>query len=209
MKILLINPPLTVESVYGKYSDLASFQPPIGLCSLAAYLRANSYKDVRILDASVLLMSIEKVVNEVLAESPDMVGIYTNTVNFYKVVALVEAIKGSNLKARIVLGGPHPSCLPKSTLENSKADYCVAGEGEKTLLELLQFLERGEGEPDFIDGLVYRNSSQEIIENKPRERIQDLDSLPFPAIDLLPSVHRYKLYLSSSAASSRFYPGNE
>ena len=38
MKITLINPPITVEEIYGKYSDLASFQPPIGLCALAAYL---------------------------------------------------------------------------------------------------------------------------------------------------------------------------
>ena len=87
MKITLINPPISVEEIYGKYSGLASFQPPIGLCSLASYLIKYGYK-VKIIDANVLNFSITDIIKTITDEPSNLIGIYTNTSNYYVVSKL-------------------------------------------------------------------------------------------------------------------------
>lgn len=194
MKILLINPPISVEDVYGKYSNLASFQPPIGLCALAGYLLYYRY-DVKIIDASVSGMSILDVVKDVKKFNPQLIGIYTNTSNYYVVTRLTDAIKEAHPSGRIVLGGPHPTFLPKDSLQQTRADYVVMGEGEETLLELVRFIEHAYANLSGVKGLAFKDRDNNIVINAPRERIQDLDRLPFPAVHLLPPLKNYKLYL--------------
>ncbi len=195
MKIVLINPSLTLEEIYGKFSDLASFQPPIGLCSLAAYLIKYGYDNVRILDANILKLSIKQVVQTLGDDSPDAVGIYCNTAGYYAVQSLSEAIKKTFPELKIILGGPHPSAMPEETLKEIPADYCIMGEGEETLLDLVQHLDDHSMDMSDIDGLARKSEDHEIIVNRPRKRIEDLDALPFPAVHLLPPLSLYKLYL--------------
>lgn len=194
MKIILINPPLTVEEVYGKYSALASFQPPVGLCALAAYLIKHGYS-VSILDANILNISVNDIAAGIIKEMPNLVGIYTNTTNYYAVSKLVFAIKQENPSLKIVLGGPHPTFLPEVTLQEIPADYCVIGEGEETLLELVRYLENNSSGISKIDGLAFKEGDEKVTINKPRNRIKELDNLPFPAVHLLPPLSKYKLYL--------------
>ena len=49
MRIILINPPISLDDVYGRFKKLASFQPPVGLASLAGYLLKYKH-DVSIVD---------------------------------------------------------------------------------------------------------------------------------------------------------------
>lgn len=193
--ITLINPPVNIYDVYGKYSNLAAFQPPIGLCSLAAHLIKGKFSEVKIIDACVLLMSIPDVVNEIVSNSPNLVGIYCNTSSYHVVQELVKGIKSVSPLLKIVLGGPHPSVLSEETLEGIDADFAVIGEGEETLLELVKYLNDGAKDFSRIKGLVYRTEGDVILTNEPRPRIEDLDSLAFPAISLLPDIKKYKLYM--------------
>ena len=62
-------------------------------------------------------------------------------------------------------------------------DIAVKGEGEATLLEILNFL-KGEKDISRVDGIVTRKDGT-IIENPPRPFIRDLGSIPFPARDLV------------------------
>lgn len=194
MKITLINPPIAIQDVYGKYSDLASFQPPIGLCALAGFLIKYKY-EVEIIDANALNMSLSGVVKSIERKSQHLVGIYTNTSNYHIVGRLVSLIKQANASVKVVLGGPHPTFLPENTLKETVADYCVIGEGEETLLELVRAIEIGSRDLSKIHGLAFRMDDGKIVINSHRERINDLDSLPFPAVHLLPSLSKYKLYL--------------
>ena len=194
MKITLINPPITVEEIYGKYSDLASFQPPVGLCALASYLIKYGY-EVKILDANILDISIADIAKAMLDSRPHLIGIYTNTSNYYVVCKLTSVLKASNKERKIVLGGPHPTFLPEGTLTETEADCCVMGEGEETLLELVRAIESNTDDLSGISGLAFRGEDKHIIVNSPRKRIDDLDSLPFPAIHLLPELSKYKPYL--------------
>lgn len=194
MKITLINPPIGIKEIYGKYSKLASFQPPIGLCALAGYLAKYGYT-VRIIDANVLNLTISDIVKVIIDEPADLIGIYTNTSNYYIVSELTSSIKKVNRLQNIVLGGPHPSVLPEDTLKETAADYCVIGEGEETLLELARFIEDDCKDLSRIDGLAFKREGAEIIVNNLRKNIDNLDNLPFPAVHLLPPISRYRLYL--------------
>lgn len=195
MKIVLINPPLSIEEIYGKYSDLASFQQPIGLCSLASYLIKNGYKQVRIIDAPAIGLGISDIIKDIVKDKTDLVGIYSNTANYYIVSTLAFEIKKLGQSIKIVVGGPHASFLPRDILNEMQIDYCVIGEGEETLHELVRHIENNSKEFKEIDGLAYKTDGNQIVINKPRNRIEDLDSLPFPAVQLLPSLSKYKLYL--------------
>ncbi len=193
-KIVLINPPLHIEEVYGKYSDLAAFQPPIGLCYLAAYLRKFNYQ-AQIIDAPVLNLDVSATVKRLGEIVPNLVGIYSNTANFHLAKKLACQLKMQIKNIKIVVGGPHPTFMSKESIAESCFDFVVIGEGEETLLELVRSLENGATGLEFIDGLAFKDNSGIIRINKPRRLIENLDSIPFPAIDLLPDLRKYKLYL--------------
>ncbi|MBT4435771.1 radical SAM protein [bacterium] len=194
MRIILINPPISLDDVYGRFKKLASFQPPVGLASLAGYLLKYKH-DVSIVDCNAIGFSVSDTVKYVQSESPDMVVLYTLSYNYPVIEILTRAIRQSSPKIKIVAGGPHATFLPHQTLQETPIDFCVMGEGEETLLLLIQHLEDGAKEFSEIEGLAYKSLDGEIIINSERVRVKDLDEMPFPAIHLLPPLETYKLYL--------------
>lgn len=189
MKILLINPPqksMWTES----FSSVGSIHPSLGLCYIAAVLRENNI-DVEILDALVLGMTCEEVVKTVKRKSPDVVGLTAMTPTFRNAIKLAEKIKKHNKNITIVLGGIHVSILPEQTLkENPSIDIGIIGEGENTVLELINAIGQGKNLSKIM-GIIFRRKDK-LIKTKPRPLIEDLDSIPFPARDLLPPLKVYK-----------------
>ena len=194
MKITLINPPISLEDVYGRFKKLASFQPPVGLASLAGYLLEYKH-DISIIDCNALGLSVDDTVRLVKSEPPDMVGLYTLSYNYPVIEILTRAIRQSNPKIKIIAGGPHATFLPQQTLEETPIDFCVMGEGEETLLSLIQHLDDRANDFSEIEGLAYKKSDGEVVINSERVRVKDLDQMPFPAIHLLPPLTTYKPYL--------------
>jgi radical SAM superfamily enzyme YgiQ (UPF0313 family) len=92
-----------------------------------------------------------------------------------------EISKGIDKDIKIVLGGSHPTSVVEETIKCPWVDYVVFGEGEQTILELLQGKERKE-----ITGLAFKDSSGNIVINAKRALIKDLDNLPFPDVSDLP-----------------------
>ena len=194
MRIILINPPISLEDVYGRFKKLASFQPPVGLASLAGYLLQYKH-DVSIVDCNALDFSVKDTVKLIKSESPDMVGLYTLSYNYPVINILTRAIKQSSPRVKIVAGGPHATFLPEQTLKETPVDFCVLGEGEETLLSLIQHLEDGAKDFSGIEGLAHKSPEGEITINSERVRVKDLDEMPFPAVHLLPPLSTYKPYL--------------
>jgi radical SAM superfamily enzyme YgiQ (UPF0313 family) len=84
----------------------------------------------------------------------------------------------------VIAGGPDPSIVPGVYLRYG-ADYVVVGEGEHTMLELMDHLTGRTARPlQEIQGIAYLRDG-ELAFTKARDRIKDLDSLPWPARDLL------------------------
>jgi radical SAM superfamily enzyme YgiQ (UPF0313 family) len=93
--------------------------------------------------------------------------------------------KACNPNIVTIAGGGHFAHLHENYLsKNYGIDYIVFGEGEITLVKLIQSLLEGKSTEN-IQGIAYRRENK-IVRTKPRPLIDDLDSLPFPAFDSLP-----------------------
>jgi anaerobic magnesium-protoporphyrin IX monomethyl ester cyclase len=178
--MLFINPAVDQNSqpkITRKFT-YATFPTSIGF--LAAYLRAKNNDDVRILDEQIVKLSIDRLESELSKlKYPKIVGIPNLTITTNRVLKLTKEIESIDPNITVIIGGIHPTVLPKETLENSLADIVVRGEGEVTLSELYECLKNGKSYQD-VKGISYRKGS-EIIHNPDRELIGDLDELPpFP-----------------------------
>jgi len=185
-RVLLLHPPTSLEDRYGKSAGYGGhIHPPQGICHLAAMIR-DKY-DVLIIDAMATGQIASEVVDEIIAWKPDVIGVMSFTVSFEKAVEMMEGIKIQLPNCFFVLGGPHISAVPVESMKCGLVfDVGVIGEGEFTLVELLEVWELGDSF-EGINGLIFRKDGELVVNDK-RALIQDLDTLPFPAWDLLPHI---------------------
>jgi radical SAM superfamily enzyme YgiQ (UPF0313 family) len=105
----------------------------------------------------------------------------------------------------IIAGGEHITAAPEFSLRDCRAlDYAVLGEGEETLVELLNVLEHG-GDASSVAGLVCLRDS-ETIRTMPRQRVRVMDSIPWPAWDLVPIESYLSNHLSWGISEGRTMP---
>jgi radical SAM superfamily enzyme YgiQ (UPF0313 family) len=160
--------------------DPKGHDPPLGLAYLAAYVKKyGGYENIVIIDEMNPIQAIRK-------EKPDIVGMGSYTYNFNYAKKLAKDIKEA-LDIPVIIGGYHITALPQHMV-SSPFDVGVIGEGEQTLLELVQLYEkRGDFEPhdlEKIKGIVY-NANGVVKFTRPRPLIEPLDIIPFPERDLL------------------------
>ncbi len=177
MKILLIQPNYRRIYAYAKKQEITPVFPPMGLAYIAAVLKKNNVP-VEILEANAWDLTHEQISNYIKSYSPDFVGI-TSTTSLIEEAHEIAKLCEKGIK--VVIGGVHASSMAQETLEKfGRFDYLVRGEGEFAMLELVQ----GKSISKIL-GLSYRDKKK-IIHNKERKLNEDLDSLPFPARELLP-----------------------
>lgn len=157
-----------------KEQEIMKPYPALGLLYISAYLRRCGL-GVEIFDST---FQTREGLEERLAASPGVLGIYTNLMTRRSVVKIAEAAK--RLGWIVIAGGPESANYPEEYLDNG-VDVVVLGEGEHTLEELLPAIQRG-GPHSLagIAGTVYRDQDGKTVHNLPREQIADLDSLPWP-----------------------------
>jgi anaerobic magnesium-protoporphyrin IX monomethyl ester cyclase len=175
----------------------------MGLAYLAGALRAAGYVP-DIYDASVE----EEPLREVLVRGRyDLVGISSPTPLIKEAWQAAREAKAAG--AITVLGGPHLTLMPQESMERPEVDLVVRGEGEDTIVEVVQALQLDAGRmvPEAgengiaprrfghkawseIKGLSYRDGNGRIVHNVPRPLREDLDNIPFPAFDLF-KIERY------------------
>lgn len=163
------------------------FHPPLSLGYLASYaMKYGGYseKDIRIIDEN----AGARVVEQIEEFKPDVIGITSTTPVYPRTVELAKNIKKIHDDTPIFIGGPHATALPKETLNEKYFDIAVMGEGEATVLDLLKLYEKKSELPrdelSEIDGIAYVDGNS-VKMNKNREFITDLDSIPFPARNLM------------------------
>ncbi|MFQ5450324.1 MAG: B12-binding domain-containing radical SAM protein [Nitrospinaceae bacterium] len=175
--VLLINP--SYQSSYGgtKASIVNPFFPTLGLATIAAVARQRGHK-VHILDLCWRPYDFELIRSKVLQVKPDVVGISATTPLMNQLRDISVLVKDLSKNIMVVGGGPHPTALPRETLRESLLDAVCVGEADYTFAELCDNSILSE-----IPGIYYR-SGDEIINTGPRNPIENLDDLPFPAWDL-------------------------
>lgn len=178
MKVLLIQP----NSAEELNKEFLSLQFPLNLGYIAAILRQHGH-DVKMIDFNVTdKKELSKII---LRLKPEVVGLTALTSSIYNAIKIIREIKQINKETITVLGGIHASSLPIETMEeNKELDYLVFGEGELTIVELLDYLIKKKNLKE-VNGIVFRKAGK-IIKNKPRDLIGDLNNLPSPARDMIP-----------------------
>jgi anaerobic magnesium-protoporphyrin IX monomethyl ester cyclase len=195
MKVCLVNPPLVTRR--------GLYYVPLGLSYLAAVLREHGY-DVCILDSQ--LQKREDILKS--AGRADVVGITSMACNFPGAVALARDIRKISPSAKIVMGGNFTTFTDVETLqENPCIDFVVRHEGEATFLEVLNALSKKGGFENLspVRGITYREGDT-IKRNPEKAFIDNLDSIPFPARDLLDAQRYYNEGGMPQIISSRGCP---
>jgi radical SAM superfamily enzyme YgiQ (UPF0313 family) len=208
MRVVLISAPYF--DVYGALNVGRNHTLSLGLGYIAAVLRKEGNHEVYWYDPEPLRATEDDIREYLKEKSPDLVGISSATPNFKGAVQMAKIAKEVT-SAKVVIGGVHASALPELTLkENPQFDIVVIGEGELTMLELCEALEKG-GKLEDVAGLLFRKNGQ-FHRTPLRPLITDLDSLPFPARDLVdlnlyrPQVHLYRGRKSATMITSRGCP---
>lgn len=187
MKVLFVNPPQTAS----KYKFMGVIAPPLGIAYMAGVLQENNI-DVEILDASAEDMDFKDVEKELLKRKPDLVALTALTPTIGRALETAQVVKETLPDSIVVMGGYHPTFNFIETLEDENVDIVIRGEGEYIMLNLVQALENQSSLHD-VKGIVFEDkNSKEIVVNPEAPLIQDLDELPFPALNLLP-MEKYRL----------------
>lgn len=179
-----------LEEEFGHLSKFGYVEISSGICWLAAVTRSHSY-DTEIIDAMALRLDNEKLASIIADKKPSYLGISACTMDINGASELAEMVKRARPSTVIIIGGPHITAVPQETIENFPAfDIGVIGEGEDTIVALLDALEQGDNKDlSGIDGLIYRDGDSAVT-SAPRKFIKDLDSMPLPAWDLLPDLRK-------------------
>lgn len=172
-KIVLINPPQI--NCIDDHLD-----PPLGLMYIASSLKQKGI-DVSISDLSGV--PIEQGIDSI--PDSNLYGITLFSASFNTSKKIASKIKKRNNDAKIIVGGPHATSLPMETLSFQEFDYLVKGEGELVM-------------PKIVDSFYSGKEISKIIQTTP---ITNLDSLPFPARDLV-NIKEYNRHVEGENATS-------
>src|SRR3990172_4234056 len=203
---------MSLEERYGKFAEAGSTMPSLGLLSLASVARKAGI-DAHIVEAAGRNLSIGATLDELAGIKPDLVGITATTLSIFNANETARAVHKMDPGTVTVVGGPHVSAVPEETLARfPDFDMAVLGEGEETLVELLRALSDGR-DLSTVAGLAIRADGGVKVTGH-RAMIKDLDSLPFPAWDLLtdfpgafrPAPFRYRKLPAATLVTSRGCP---
>jgi radical SAM superfamily enzyme YgiQ (UPF0313 family) len=189
MKVLLLTPPAPrLHNPATAQEDLLPPRTwvPLGIAYLASALRENGvetlYQDLHD-DSWIGAASLLR------RERPDVVGISCFTLGRTNAHRLATEARRVLPGARIVMGGPHATFFPEHALANPAVDVVALGEGEETIVELVERFEENADLTD-VPGLALR-SADGVFRTPPRERSTGLDHLAFPAYDAF-DLSQYK-----------------
>lgn len=202
--ITLVRPPTVVP----RWAIAATTCPPIGLAYIASSLKKAGH-EVDVIDAigeSIFQMLQVPNQSHLLAhglslnEIADRVNPHTDIIGISCMFShewpltreLVKKLKARFSNKPIIGGGEHITCLKEWILKTCpEMDYCILGEGEEKIVELVNLLSAGKT-PSKINGVLSRDTPPQPQREGPidfalmKQRMRDIDSIPPPAWELFP-----------------------
>ncbi len=155
---------------------------PLGLAYLGAMLEKNKY-EVNLLNLSLCKLEDAKkeIIKHLSEQKPDFFGFSILSNSRISARELIKLVKELSPQTKILAGGIHTTFMYEQILNNYPVDFAVLGEGEYTLLELLDAIQKKKSISFLkkIKGIAFKYEG-EIIKTENRERIKELDRLPLP-----------------------------
>jgi len=189
--VLLVNPPPStpVALLCAECVRL----PPMGLACLGAALRQHGYSPT-ILDMRIRRNTKERFLTEFRRLRPKVVGFTVMTDYVHNAVRLARLIKAIDPQCWTVFGGAHPDFRAAEILNTGVVDIvAVKADGEDVVVELCDAAWGNRGGLERIRGIVFKDGHA-IVRTAGRRPVEDLDSFPWPAWDLL-SLEDYEVPL--------------
>lgn len=175
---------------------------PQGLSYIASVLLNNGH-EVQIYNQDKFHYPEEHLTDYLNKNKFDVVGvgIIAGYYQYRRLLKLSDAINKSNNRPFFILGGHGPAPEPEFFLNKTQADVAVIGEGEVTIVELLDALAHNRPLTE-VEGVAFREAKN-IVVNKKRSLIKDIDKIQFPAYHLFP-IDYYRLLRLPHATNSDF-----
>lgn len=175
MKIVLADPPDL------KNQWLIANHPNLGVLYLISYLRKHiDGIELSYLDAHI---NLKEHLRQLEIIQPDFYGLSFSVMREKDAFITIRAVRDMFPHLPIVCGGPYPTVMADHIFNELPVDVCVIGEGEATLSELIMAYKE-KRKLDEIAGIVFRRNGKTVATAK-RKLIPDIDSVPFPAWDML------------------------
>lgn len=217
MNITLIKPPAVH---YKKMFSAGQPIPPIGIAYLSSHLKKHEI-EVSVIDGVglgidhifsihddeyfVQGLSADEIV-ERISPSTDIIGLscmFSSEWHYYKII--IQKIKTRFPEKILIVGGEHVTADWNNLLKiTPEVNFCVLGEGEETLTELLKTIQTNSNFSD-VAGIAFRKNNQ-IIQTPRRGRINKLDELPNPDWSDIPIEAYLKAGNSMSGINKRALP---
>lgn len=195
MKVCLANLPWEVNDTWGiragcrfpnlmpkRYNSYLPF--PFLLAYTASYLESKNI-EVLLIDGVAERSDKTSFFNRLNLFKPELLLVETSTASYKYDINFLKEIKTSFPEILIAVCGSHVTALPSEVLQEDHISFVIMGEPEYTTLQLTNNLN---SEPELLktEGLAFRNCNGEIIVNKRREAVTNLDLLPYPKRSGLP-----------------------
>ncbi len=214
-RIVLLEPPYVFwDRAMDRIRDGEESVTGWGVLVLAAVAKQRGH-EVAIVDAKGGGITLEEATERVAALRPDVLGVSATTISIGNGARIAAAVKEKMPHVTTVVGGPHVSAVPEATLAAfPEFDFGVSGEGEVAFFALLDALASG-GATGMLQGVVGRDADGAVHATCRAPYLDDLDSLPFPAWELLgdafphrfgPSIFNYRCTPVATIVSSRGCP---
>jgi radical SAM superfamily enzyme YgiQ (UPF0313 family) len=199
LRILLIDPPVAVKRRILQI-------PNMGLAYIGASLEEEGY-EVKLIDLNANRLSKKQIKNILKKYRYDIYGIGCMIVAYEYIVYLSKIIKKYHPNSLIIAGNSVASSIPEILLKSSKIDIAVIGEGDLTVKEISK--RYSENNRDFSDiAGIYLKKNSKIIKTNDRKHLENLDSLPMPALHLFNMKQYMKESIPIDPVGYAFYPIN-
>ncbi|QWR76596.1 B12-binding domain-containing radical SAM protein [Candidatus Magnetomonas plexicatena] len=177
-KVAFIESKAPGNHIYSRYPV-----PRVGSVLLSTILSALGY------EVKVYIEDLAKI-DWQYVENSDIVCISTITPTATR--AYKHAKRAQTLGIPVVMGGAHVSFMAEEAL--NYCDYVVRGEGDESIVELFNYLEKGSPDIKTIKGLSYRDKHGAVVNNESRPLLASLDELPIPDVSLVQDFDKSIIY---------------
>lgn len=180
MKVVLFYPgEISTSDVEGEeFKVLQNYHMPLGILYIGQVLKDNGHKII-IYDHNVTGAPIQSILTWLKKVNPDVLGFTALSANLPTTNRIAKHMKEWNPNLFTVYGGYAATFCARDIITHcDDVDFCVRGEGELTITDLLETLENNKPLSNVL-GITYRDNGK-TIENPDRPLIQDLDTIPIP-----------------------------
>ena len=192
IRMTLLNPPspaqrVSIKDTMGGFGQLLKSESTTVMPTLDVLYTASMLREKGItfdcIEAVAMFLDLDEVLRRLAKDTIDIIAIRVSTPTFDWDLEVAKTIR-KQTGSKIILFGPHIAVAYDGLLDHPYVDAIVFGECEETLTELAE-------KNDFagVTGLWFSDDSGHLVKNAGRERIADLDAMPFPAWELMPMAN--------------------